>query len=355
MRRLLAHLLLLTIAIVILGGKAVADTFIVGRFTLARSATSGEWSLAARLPASFTPTADPVLPQACRETGRGSQILDRSLVVTFDFVCDTAPGDGDTIQIPWPIDAAQLEIAIGAQKTGTTTTTTATTLPNGRAGIELPMTVVEPDAAPSLAVAAKFVTQGVTHILEGWDHLCFLFCLCMLVRGKRLVILVTAFTIGHSISLSLAFLGYVSLPGPPVEALIALSIALLAREAIIRDPSLLAYFRDGVVRAEPRAQQDRWWHYAFTVAGFGLIHGLGFASTLSELGVSPVVRVLGLASFNLGVELGQLLFVGVIALLLTLLRSAEIDRPLRFAGLIAAGVIGWYWMVERLIGFTPYA
>jgi len=355
MKRLVPHLLLLGLAFLLFGGKAVADTFIVGHFTLARSAQTGDWSLAARLPASFTPSADPTLPETCRETGRGNQAIDRYVVLTYDFTCDKTPGPEDTIQIPWPVDAAHLEIAIGAQATGTTTTTTATTLPNGREGIHLPMTVVEPDTAPSIAVAVKFVTQGVTHILEGWDHLCFLFCLCMLVRGRRLIILVTAFTVGHSISLSLAFLGFVSLPGPPVEALIALSIALLAREAMVRDPSLMAYFKRDHVTASTRPQQDRWWHYAFTVGGFGLIHGLGFASTLSELGVSPVVRVLGLASFNVGVELGQLVFVGAIALLLAALRRVEIDRPFRFAGLVAAGIIGWFWMVERLLGFVPYA
>lgn len=142
-------------------------------------------------------------------------------------------------------------------------------------------------------VVATYVRLGVTHILEGVDHLMLVLGLILLVRGTRRVVLtITAFTVGHSITLALATLDLVRVPAPPAEACIALSLVLLAVELAREDPSSLG-------RRAP-------WLLAVT---FGLLHGLGFAGALAEIGVPERAITLALFGFNLGVELGQLLFV----------------------------------------------
>ena len=112
----------------------------------------------------------------------------------------------------------------------------------------------------SFDVARSYFLLGVEHILSGWDHLAFVLCLCLLARGWRLVKLVTGFTLGHSVSLALAAFDAVRLPSPPTEACIALSIAFVAREALL-----------------PRALRR---HGPGMVFAFGLLHGLGFAGAL---------------------------------------------------------------------------
>jgi hypothetical protein len=332
------HALLFALVTLLAADKAWADPFIVGHFTLTRSAASENWSLTARVPATYTPTVAPMWPEQCRETGRSQQKLGAEQVFEYQATCQGTPEESESVIVPWTLDGATLSVAA----LGEGAALSSTTLQNDSEGYHLAMSMPETDTRPSVAAAGKFLWLGVTHILTGWDHLCFVFCLCMLARGRRLVILVTAFTVGHSISLSLAFFGIVHIPGPPVEALIALSIALLAREAIVY----------GVAENRGGAAPDRWHHYLFTVAGFGLIHGLGFASLLTELGVSPAIRVLGLASFNVGVELGQLAFVLSVALITHVLRRFAADQPFRLAGLVGAGAIGWFWMTERLLGFV---
>jgi hydrogenase/urease accessory protein HupE len=165
----------------------------------------------------------------------------------------------------------------------------------------------------------RFVELGFTHILEGADHLAFVACLCMLVRGSALLALVTAFTAGHSISLALSYLGIVQVPTAPVEAVIALSVAFMAREALV---------------ASDRDNR----RYLVVVAAFGLLHGLGFAAALQDLGIPRADRAVALAGFNSGVELGQLLFVFIVTTV----------RRFRVPVLYAAGVLGMFWTFERL-------
>ncbi|HEU0096878.1 MAG TPA: HupE/UreJ family protein, partial [Rhizomicrobium sp.] len=127
---------------------------------------------------------------------------------------------------------------------------------------------------------------------------------------------------------------------PPTEAVIALSIAFMAREAIVsaRTPPM-----PGQATIRPR--------YLAVVVAFGLLHGLGFASALGELGIGPEERIAGLVFFNVGVEIGQLLFVSVVALAMWSLRRLRIDRPARTALLGLAGSVGACWTVARLAGF----
>jgi hydrogenase/urease accessory protein HupE len=158
--------------------------------------------------------------------------------------------------------------------------------------------VTIPLSATNWSVIGTYTTLGVEHILFGFDHLLFVLALIILTSGLRSIVkTVTAFTLAHSITLSLAALGYVHVPGPPVETTIALSILFLAVE-ILR-------IQDG----KETLTGQKPWLVAFT---FGLLHGLGFASALSQIGLPQSAIPLALASFNIGVELGQLIFVFVV-------------------------------------------
>jgi hypothetical protein len=193
------------------------------------------------------------------------------------------------------------------------------------------------------AVAGAYLMHGIEHILFGYDHLLFVFALILIVPNlRKLVMTVTAFTLAHSITLALATLGVVHVPGPPVEATIALSILLLACE-IVRarkgQPSLTA----------------RWpWLVAFS---FGLLHGFGFASALSEIGLPRGDIPLALFTFNVGVEIGQLIFIAVVLILLAVARRIPVpkavSRRAQSAAPYAIGTLAAFWFVERVAAFLP--
>jgi hydrogenase/urease accessory protein HupE len=162
-------------------------------------------------------------------------------------------------------------------------------------------------AQSALQVALTYFILGVEHILEGIDHLLFVFALLLLVRDWRsLVKAVTAFTLAHSITLTGATLGYMSLPQAPVEAIIALSVVFVAREII------------GGERGNESLSGRMPWIMAFA---FGLLHGFGFAGALKEVGLPQSDVPLALLSFNLGVEAGQLVFVAAVLLAAGALRG----------------------------------
>ena len=144
-------------------------------------------------------------------------------------------------------------------------------------------------------VALTYTVIGIEHILLGFDHLLFVLALVMIVKSTRkLLWTVTAFTVAHSITLSLATLGVIHVPGPPVEAIIALSIVFVASEIIHQRQG-----REGLASRKP-------WIVAFA---FGLLHGLGFAGALAEVGLPENSIPLALLFFNIGVEIGQVLFI----------------------------------------------
>lgn len=188
-------------------------------------------------------------------------------------------------------------------------------------------------------VALSYWRMGTIHILEGVDHLLFLLVLLLIVTGIwPLLKTVTAFTIAHSLTLALATLGVVNIPPAPTEAVISLSIVLLAVEAVRK-------FSGEVTLAERYP-----WIVAFT---FGLVHGLGFAGALSEIGVPQNEVPLALLMFNVGVETGQVIFVVAVSLLLEGLRrlhSAVAMAALRAAP-YAIGGLAAFWTIERVDSF----
>lgn len=188
-------------------------------------------------------------------------------------------------------------------------------------------------------VALTYFALGVEHILSGVDHLLFVLALLMVVVGwRKLVGTITAFTVAHSITLALAALGFVHVPGPPVEAVIALSIVFVAAE-IIRGR-----------RGDSGLTARMPWIVAFT---FGLLHGFGFAGALSEIGLPQSAIPLALFTFNVGVEAGQLLFVGAVLASYLIVHRIQLTPP-DWAWRIPAYVIGGiaaYWMIERVAAF----
>jgi hydrogenase/urease accessory protein HupE len=197
-------------------------------------------------------------------------------------------------------------------------------------------------------VAATYLRLGVEHILFGFDHLLFVLALVILVRDwRRVAVTVTAFTIAHSVTLAAATLGFVNVPGPPVEATIALSIVLVAVEILnarAGKPSLTARLP---------------WLVAFS---FGLLHGFGFAGALAEVGLPQHAIPVALLFFNVGVEIGQLVFVASVLSLIWLLRLAA--SQLVEASLVrrtfdrldvgiayGIGIVAAYWLIERTTAF----
>jgi hydrogenase/urease accessory protein HupE len=209
-------------------------------------------------------------------------------------------------------------------------------------------------AASNRDVIKTYFGLGVEHILLGIDHLLFVLALLFLVRSwPRLIGTVTAFTLAHSLTLAAATLGWVHVPQAPVEAVIALSIVFVAAEILNETRG-----QQGLASRKP-------WIVAFV---FGLLHGLGFAGALREVGLPEHAIPLALAFFNIGVEVGQLLFIGGFFAVVwastrlippsaahgdgqaegaTWSLTARLATPSAFV----VGTLASFWLIERTLGF----
>ena len=187
-------------------------------------------------------------------------------------------------------------------------------------------------------VAATYSLLGVEHILLGIDHLLFVLALLLIVSGwRKLVATITSFTLAHSVTLAAATLGWVAVPQQPVEAVIALSILFVAMEIV--------HWRQG----KPGVTRQWPWIVAFI---FGLLHGFGFAGALSEIGLPEHAIPLALLFFNIGVEIGQLIFIA--AVFLTWAVLSKVSWP-AFAWRIPVYTIGSlaaFWTIDRIASFV---
>lgn len=193
-----------------------------------------------------------------------------------------------------------------------------------------------PETGRPASVFTGYVRLGFDHILTGLDHLLFVLGLLLLATSTRLLIeTITAFTVGHSITLSLAALGIANVPSGPVEVLIAISIFVLAVE-LARGP-----------KTSPTLLRRFPWLMAFL---FGLLHGLGFAGALREIGLPPDDIPLSLFSFNVGIEAGQLAFVFAVLLLGFVLRRVLERLPAwsERVPVYGIGCLSAYWVLERV-------
>ncbi len=203
-----------------------------------------------------------------------------------------------------------------------------------------------PDAENKLAVAGQYTLLGIEHIWIGIDHLLFVTCLLLIARTVRKVLItITGFTVAHSITLFLSALDVIRIPTPPVEAAIALSVVFLAWEIVKNDETQLTF------------------RYPVAVStSFGLLHGFGFAAVLRDIGLPQTQLPTALLFFNIGVEIGQILFVlALVAVFLLarpvlrkVLESDDHDVHWNWITTPASYVIGGiasYWLIDRVSGF----
>lgn len=193
-------------------------------------------------------------------------------------------------------------------------------------------------------VAKDYAWLGFYHILAGTDHLLFLLCLLWIAGSfGRIAITITGFTLAHSVTLVLSALNLVRLPVPPIEAVIALSVLFLATEVV-------KGWRENLT-----------WQYPVCVsASFGLLHGLGFAAVLGEIGLPQTELITGLVFFNVGVEIGQLLFATAVLISVHGLRRVSekftsvetLQRHLQVAMGYTVGITAAYWCIDRTVSFV---
>jgi len=317
--------LLLALGLLWVGREAAAHPLAPSLLELTEEApgrVAVHWRQPLQLPAGTR--LEPLLPARCRPAGppletQDSQALQRQWRVD----CGARGLGGARIEVSglaWAGSDALLRVAL---------------LDGGRV-----QTILRPDApsytlpsAPQgrAEVGAAYLRLGVEHLLTGWDHLAFVLGLVLLVAGRRrLVATITAFTLGHSITLSLAALNIVTPPARVIEPAIALSIVFVGTDNLLRGSG-----RD--LRA-------------WAALAFGLIHGFGFANVLREFGLPGEALGWSLFSFNVGVEIGQLAIVVVVATLLELLRrrSHALGHRVAYAGSVLVIAAGTYWFVQRL-------
>lgn len=264
---------------------------------------------------------DPILPEACVRTGEYVTPVGGTLVQRWSISCDLNTGE---IRIDG-LDRTLTDVFVRIDRLEGDDI--GAVLRPGNASLDL--------TVPTGAPVATYFRIGVEHILFGWDHLLFVLGMVLLVRPRQLLLTLTAFTVAHSITLASATLAGVTLPGPPVEITIAMSIALLGAEAIHR------------IKGWMTLSQKIPWAIAF---GFGLIHGFGFAGALSEIGLPKGEEALALLLFNLGVEAGQILFVSAVLSIAWVFYKLAAKRMVlaRTALAYFIGIMGSYWAIERI-------
>ncbi len=322
----------------------------IAQFTFFEQEQPGDFRLLVdNLPQTLVPSQPVTLPDGCALQSRRESQPGFLPSVELEFACQ--PGAQGLITTHWGRDGGVLEFRYLDGSVATSM------LAGERSGTALALPDWQADTLTHygfMEAAWLYLVLGTEHVLIGLDHLAFVFCLAMLATGRRLLYLITAFTVGHSLSLALSYLGIVQVAIAPVEAVIALSVVFMAREAILhqRAAADLRNKADGVIAApggKPGGLHSRHARLAMT-AGFGLVHGLGFASVLSDLGVPADDTVLALAFFNVGVEVGQVLFVSVVLLLVWLFQRMRIHWYFTRTSLNLIGAMGLLWTLQRIIG-----
>ncbi len=294
----------------------------------------GLYHLVSIVPTNLAPAiTTPELPANCQFEGepRGRR---GQYEVRFEFRCSERLTADDVIMLPWKREGVLLTVYWQNAEPVTRFA--------GREGPVITINLVEYLAGSGsfFNAAKRYTVLGVEHILEGIDHLLFVFALLLVVSsGWVLIKTITAFTVAHSITLGLATLGYLSMPVAPVEAAIALSIVFLCVE---------------ILRARS-GRSSLTFRYPWLVAfAFGLLHGLGFAGALAAIGLPPSEIPIALLFFNLGVEIGQVLFVLAVLLLLRIGRQLSLHWPEALQPLppYAIGTVATYWFLERAAGIV---
>jgi len=269
---------------------------------------------------------EPVLPDHCKPTAEASVLAEGTAWVTrLPLACGSQGLIGSTLRFT------------GLEESGTDAMVRIG-FDDGReiraiVSRETPEFLV-PEKEQPTEVFVDYMTLGVEHLLTGLDHMLFVLGLMLLMPSRRKLIAgITAFTLGHSVTLALAVLGFVGLPQALVEVAIAATLVALAREALQPDTSASLLVR----------------HPAIAPLSFGLIHGLGFAGALSELGLPGHAIPLALFSFNVGIEIGQLavLLIAWWAVRAWVDAAGSMPRLLAELPATVIGTLGVYWCLDR--------
>ena len=271
----------------------------------------------------------PILPPECPTVSDGEmEQADQSVTLRWVIDCGTTGLTGKTLAVSG-LDAAPIDVLVRVELSDDRSV--GTILRGGESEF------VIPERASRSQVFWDYLRLGTEHILTGPDHLLFVLGLLMLMVALRpLIKVVTAFTVGHSVTLTLVALDWVRLPSGPVEILIAATVLVLAAELATEEGE-----RPNLLRRRP-------WLMAF---GFGLIHGMGFAGALSEVGLPSEEIPMALFSFNVGIEIGQIAFVILMAAIGWMIRQLLRDIPPWLARLPAygIGIMAAYWCFERTV------
>jgi hypothetical protein len=276
----------------------------------------------------------PELPERCAGSGAQGALTPVQTTLRYEFACAEQPLTAqDVLRLPWQRQGVMLTVRWADGSTA------RQFFAGTGAAIEVPLHALQAGSGSLRQTALRYLGLGIEHILLGIDHLLFVLGLLLIVRGPWMLIkTITAFTLAHSITLALATLGFVEVPSLPVDAAIALSIMFLGAEILRARQG-----RPGLAARAP-------WVVAFA---FGLLHGLGFAGALTQLGLPPREIPLALLFFNVGVEVGQLMFVATFLVLAWALRQLRVSLPHPAAPLpaYAIGTLAAFWFIERTSGF----
>lgn len=286
------------------------------------------WRVPAQQPRGSSLT--PRLPDHCRQLGPATvERSDQRVGLRWSVDCGGSGLDGKIVTVDG-LAERRTDVLLRFHRADGSTIQTVL-----RAD-EPSFTVPPPESTAGISFA--YLKLGFDHILSGWDHLLFVLGLLFLVQNRRaLIVTVTAFTLGHSVTLCLAALGVVHVPSSPVEIAIALSIFALA------------------VELADRKRHRNVWPVASV---FGLLHGLGFAGALAETGLPDRDIPAALLAFNLGIELGQLAFIAAVLGLTALVGrwtatagAAALERRLAMPAAYLIGTLSVFWILERSVGW----
>jgi hypothetical protein len=323
----IARLLLLLFVTAIQSSPAFAHELRAGYFAL-KQTDGSSYEVIWKPPVLSGRRLDvvPELPADCVVQNRGTQVSSAGDLIQSSFLSCSAALEGRAVRFAG-LSSTLADVLVRLQS---------------HEGKEQALLATPDEPQVTFAESANFpgifwtyAVLGTQHIWEGPDHLLFVLCLVFLIRDARqLTVTITSFTLAHSLTLAATTLGWVQLNIAPVEAVIALSIVFLASEVLSRD------------RGEERLS-ERWpWLIAFV---FGLLHGFGFASALSQIGLPDDAVPAALLAFNLGVEFGQLVFVAIVLGLLALLKRVNLYPIAQTVSVYGVGILATVWFIERLV------
>ena len=264
------------------------------------------------------PRAEIIFPETCSSEAQSPYQQGKYLVEKIDLICVESL-KGQTIEV---INLSVLTDAL------VTFTDRNNDVFEGLMNLKEPRLMVPINKQ---SIPSSYLTLGIDHLISGVDHILFILGLMFLVSGTlNLIKTITAFTVAHSITLGLSVLGLISLPRTTVEAVIALTIVFLALEI-----------------SENKYYKSTPWLIAF---GFGLLHGLGFANALTEIGIANEQLLFSLLFFNLGIEAGQLLMIPVFGVLIWLAHKFNKYNQSATCVSYVLGSMGFFWLINRTIG-----